>query len=44
MGEDGKARLVITKPVEAITASCAVTGPDGVRVLVGARAENPGGG
>jgi CO dehydrogenase maturation factor len=42
--EDGKFRLVITKSVEEIKGSCAVTGPDGVRVLMGSRADNPGGG
>jgi CO dehydrogenase maturation factor len=44
MGEDGKSRLIITKPVDAITESCAVTGPDGVRVMIGTKADNPGGG
>jgi CO dehydrogenase maturation factor len=43
-GEDGKTHFVITKTVEAIAERCAVTGPDGVRVMVGARAGEPGGG
>jgi CO dehydrogenase maturation factor len=41
---DGKFRLVITKPVEEIAADYAVTGPDGVRVLVGSSVEHPGAG
>ncbi len=41
---DGKFRLVITKSVEEITDNHAVTGPDGVRVLMGSRVDHPGAG
>ena len=41
---DGKLRLVIAQPVAEITARHAVTGPDGVRVLMGSRVDHPGAG
>ena len=41
---DGKFKLVITKSVAEIAANHGVTGPDGVRVLMGSRVDHPGAG
>jgi CO dehydrogenase maturation factor len=41
---EGKARLVLTKPVAEITAQHGLTAPDGVRLLVGSRVDHPGAG
>jgi CO dehydrogenase maturation factor len=42
--EEGKARLVLTKPVSEIVGEYGLKAPDGVTVLVGARVDHPGAG
>lgn len=42
--EDGKMRLELKYSVEEITALHGIPAPDGVRLLVGAKVENPGAG
>ena len=42
--EEGKARLVLTKPVAEIVGEYGLKAPDGVTVLVGARVDHPGAG
>jgi CO dehydrogenase maturation factor len=41
---DGKMRLVLKDSVENITALHGIAAPDGVRLLVGTKVENPGAG
>ena len=42
--EEGKARLVLTKPVGEIVGQYGLKAPDGVTVLVGTRVDHPGAG
>ena len=41
---EGKARLVLARPVTEITAAHGLAAPDGVRLLVGSRVDHPGAG
>ncbi len=42
--EDGKMRLELKCTVEEITSLHGIPGPDGIRLLVGTKVENPGAG
>lgn len=42
--EDGKMRLVLKESVENIKALHGIPAPDGIRLLVGTKVENPGAG
>lgn len=42
--EEGKSRMVLTKPVAEIVGQYGLQAPDNVRVLVGTRVDHPGAG
>lgn len=42
--ENGKMRLVLKESIENIKALHGIPAPDGIRLLVGTKVENPGGG
>jgi CO dehydrogenase maturation factor len=44
IGEDGKTRVTIAKPVNEIVDNHSVVGPDGVRLIMGSRVDHPGSG